>query len=229
MEVGSLYIRSVPGEPGSSDLPVNASLWFPRLAVSARRHHEGVRAAAWRVAYRLGSSTSRLRRYGPCMATDHWPWDALIPVGTALGGYLVKAVQDGLTRRHEDRRRFSSDMAKHSALYLDHVIEWRLVIEEVMRLMDQRDLVSKEIDQALEQTPDAPTRPKWVEEDKRINAAYDACVKRSREHEMQCRESLSNGIHKGGQARTDPVSERHGRTFTATPRGRRPRRQPGER
>jgi hypothetical protein len=125
------------------------------------------------------------------MATDHWPWDALIPVGTALGGYLVKAVQDGLTRRHEDRRRFSSDMAEHSARYLDHVIEWRFVIEEVTRLKDQWDLVTKEIDQALEQTPDSPTRPEWVEEDKRINAAYDACVKRSGEHEMQCRESLS--------------------------------------
>jgi seryl-tRNA synthetase len=125
------------------------------------------------------------------MATDHWPWDAFIPVGAALGGYLVKAVQDGLTRRHEDRRRFSSDLAKHSARYLDHVIEWRLVIEEVMRLMNERDLVTEEIDQAVVQTPDAPHRPRWVEEDKRINVAYDACVERSREHETQCRDALS--------------------------------------
>lgn len=125
------------------------------------------------------------------MATDHWPWDALIPIGAALGGYMLKAVQDGLTRRHADRRRFSSDNAEHSALYLRHVIEWRGVMEDEARLMKQRDRLSDEVHQAVAQSPDAATPPEWIEEDKSINAAYDACVERSREHQAQCRESLS--------------------------------------
>lgn len=61
------------------------------------------------------------------------------------------------------------------------------MMEDEARLIRQRDGLAEEVHQAVAQSPDAATPPEWIEEDKSINAAYDACVERSREHQAQCR------------------------------------------